>query len=128
MPIYIFKHPKKEEYVEVVQAMRDEHTHVDEKGVKWERVYTLPNTSIDSKIDPHSPKDFLEKTRNKRGTIGEMMDYSRELSERRGGEINDPIVRKRNAEYKKQMGIEHSSEKKIRAKEKLKKLGITVEK
>jgi hypothetical protein len=128
MPIYIFKHPKKEQYKEVFQEMNAEHVFFDEGGIKWNRVYTVPNFSIDARVDPYNIKELAEKTRNKKGTLGEMVDYAKEMSERRGGEEHDPIVKKRNMEYKKKNGVEHPSEKIIRSKKKLKNLGIRVEK
>ena len=80
MPIYIYKHPDKEEYTEELQGMNDKHVYFDSEGLEWKRVFTIPNASIDARIDPHSSKEFVEKTGNKKGTFGEMMDYSKEMS------------------------------------------------
>ena len=82
-PIYTYKHPDKDEYVEVIQAMKDDHVYVDEDGVKWEREYTSPNAQIKDTIDPFNKNQFLQKTADSKGTMGDMFDRSRELSEKR---------------------------------------------
>ena len=42
-----------------------------------------PNAAISSDGDPFSANSFIEKTGNMKGTVGDMLDYSRELSEKR---------------------------------------------
>lgn len=91
MPYYIFKHPNKELYTEIKQQINEEHIYVDENGIKWDRIFTSPKISIDSKIDPYSSKAFIQKT-NKNGTLGELYDLSKEMSEKRGGKKNDPML------------------------------------
>ncbi len=83
MPIYIFQRPKSDEIIEVIQGVNDDHVFIDNEGVKWERVFTVPNASIDTRIDPFSEKDFSSKTKNKKGTVGDLMDASKEASEKR---------------------------------------------
>ena len=51
MPEYVYKHPKKEQYIELVQSVNDEHIFYDEDGLKWDRVYSPINFSTHSKID-----------------------------------------------------------------------------
>ena len=106
MPIYIYKHPETEEYVEVVQTMVEDHVYFDANGLEWKRVFTTPNMSIDSQIDPHSSKQFIEKTAAKKGTLGEMMDYSKEMSQMRA-ESNggiDPVKEKYYKDYADKRG------------------------
>ena len=81
MPIYTFKNPNKEEYIEVVQKMSEEHTYTDASGVQWQRVWEAPNASVDSVIDPDSPSQFVNKTKG--WSVGECWDYSAELSQAR---------------------------------------------
>ena len=92
MPEYLYEDPDTGKVISVIQGVHDEHIFEIE-GKKCERVFTVPNASIDTNIDPNSKQDFLEKTRNKAGTFGDMMDKSRELSEQRktlnGG--TDPV-------------------------------------
>ena len=81
MPIYLFKHPDTDETIEVVQKMNDAHVYADENDVEWERVWVAPNASLDSQIDADSHKQFVNKTKG--WSVGQMWDYSKELSEKR---------------------------------------------
>tara|TARA_R110000824_G_scaffold354295_1_gene541405 strand:+ start:342 stop:731 length:390 start_codon:yes stop_codon:yes gene_type:complete len=94
-PIYTYKHPDKNEYVEVIQAMKDDHVYIDEDGVRWEREYTSPNAQIKDTIDPFNKNQFLQKTADSKGTMGDMFDRSRELSEKRKERLGkDPAQEK----------------------------------
>jgi len=79
MPIYLFKNPKTGKIVSVFQQMNEEHVY-SEDGIKYERVFTVPNAQIDADIDVDSSEKFIEKTRKMKGTLGEIWDYSQELS------------------------------------------------
>ncbi len=119
MPIYTYKHPNQEEYREEVQGMNDKHVYFDSDGLEWKRVFTVPNASIDSQIDPHSSKDFINKTANKKGSMGDMMDYSKDLSyqraEKNGGV--DPIKENYYKDYSsKRNGAKHMDQMKDVAK------------
>ena len=108
-PTYTYKHPDREEYADVVQGMNESHAFVDFEGTPWKRVYSSPQMSIDTKVDPFSQKSFLDKTAIKKGTMGDIMDLSAELSEKRaasaGGE--DPVKRKHFDDYKQKVGKKH---------------------
>jgi hypothetical protein len=107
--IYIYENPDSNERVEVIQGMNDEHRY-ERDGVQWSRVWTIPNTSIDTKIDPFSSRDFLNKT-NKKGTIGDLQDRAQELSHMRKDKLGkDPILEKEVAKYKKKYNVAHPSE------------------
>lgn len=83
MPLYIYQNPKTQEVKEIVQSVHDKHEY-SENGIKWNRVFTVPQVGIDSKLDASSTeKDFVEKTKNKKGKVGDLWDRSRELSEKR---------------------------------------------
>lgn len=82
MPIYLYRNPKTDEIVEVLQTINEDHVF-SKDGVKYERVFTVPNASIDTQIDPRSQKDFVLKTRDKKETLGSMWDRSKEASEKR---------------------------------------------
>ena len=113
MPIYVYKHPTEERYEEVVQSMSEPHTF-SKDGVEWQRIFLPPNTSISADADPFSQNSFVEKTANIKGTFGDMMDYSAELSEKRaaksGGE--DPLKKKLFKDYEKRVGKKHVADKK----------------
>ena len=110
MAIYIYKHPDQEKYIEEVQGMNDKHVYFDSDGLQWKRIFTIPNASIDSQIDPHSSKDFVNKTANKKGSMGDIMDYSKDLSHQRAEKNGgiDPIKENYYKDYSsKRNGAKH---------------------
>ena len=112
MPIYVYKHPDHEEYEEVFQGMNDEHVY-EKGGVKWERVFLAPNASVDSEIDPFNNRHFIDATANKKGSMGDMMDMSKELSEKRAAQRDgvDPVKQKYFDNYSKERkGAKHPKE------------------
>ena len=112
MPIYVYKHPEKEEYEEVLQGMSEEHTY-SKNGVEWERIFLSPNASISSDADPFSANSFIEKTGKMKGTMGDMLDYSAELSEKRAAANRgeDPVKEKFYKEYSAaRKGAKHPDE------------------
>lgn len=113
MPYYIFQHPKTKQIKEVFQSMKDEHIYIDDKGIQWNRVFTKPQASIDTQIDPNSSKEFVSKTAKRGMTVGEMMDLSAELSEKRGGMTGkDEVREKAEKAYEKKTGKKHPHAKK----------------
>ncbi len=120
MPLYAFEKVKKpsvkeEFFFTMKEAPKVSEIIKDDKGVEWRRIFTLPFAGIDTKIDHNSPQDFVEKTGKKRGTYGNILDASKELSDKRakerGGE--DPVQKKFFKEYsQKRNGVKHLEEKK----------------
>jgi hypothetical protein len=56
MPSYDFKHPEKEEYIELFFSMNEEKAYIDEEGVEWKRVFTSPNVNATNRsYDPSKP-------------------------------------------------------------------------
>ena len=108
MPIYLFKNPTSNKIVQVYQEMNAEHSY-SENGIKYERVFTVPNAAIDSEIDPNSAQQFVEKTGKMKGTLGEIWDYSKELSEKRAKSSGvDPVRQQAETSYsKKRKGIKY---------------------
>lgn len=94
MPTYTFIHPTTEEQIDVVQSVYEDHVYIDKDGLKWERIFSVPevNTRGTLKADA-SAKEFSEYTKNQKGSIGDLWDRSQELSDKRkkkyGGK--DPI-------------------------------------
>jgi len=108
MPIYLFQHPKTNKVKEIVQRMNEEHVFIDETGLKWDRIFTKPQTSMDTQISLNSSEDFVKKTRGKNYSIGQMWDLSAELSEKRGGNSGEDEVRSKAEDaYKKKTGKRH---------------------
>jgi len=102
VPLYLYANPKNpKEIIEVFQGMNDAH-EFKKNGIKWDRVYLAPNSSIDTKINPHSEADFVNKTANKKGTMGDILDASREASEARTKTHGtDPVKQKHYDDYAK---------------------------
>lgn len=131
MPLYEFenvKNPKKHEqfFYSMREAPKVGDVIKDEKGVEWRRVFTLPFASVDSQIDPNSANDFIEKTGKKKGSYGDILDASKELSEKRAKQNGgvDPLQKKFFQDYsKKRHGLQHLEEKK---KTKVDKNGFTI--
>jgi|TARA_R110000751_G_scaffold283106_1_gene386419 hypothetical protein len=80
MPEYVYENPKTGELVNVWQSVHEDHSY-EIDGVVFNRIFTVPNAAIDTKIDPYSQKDFKEKAKG--STVGELWDQSKELSQKR---------------------------------------------
>ena len=107
MPEYIYEHPDSKEKIIVWQSVHEDHSY-EVEGTTYNRVYTVPNASIDSKINPESESDFIEKTKAK--TYGELWEASAEMSAERadnhGGK--DPVKQEHFENYsKKRKGKKH---------------------
>ena len=107
MPYYLFSNPDTEEIREIFFHMNDEKVYIDENNLKWNREFVVPQASVDANIDPYSKRAFMDKT-NKAGTFGEMMDLSKELSEKRGGVKNDPVKKGFTKDWKKKRNLNHT--------------------
>lgn len=122
MPIYIFEKDGKRK--EVVLRMNEPKVYFGESGKEegWVRVFTKPRMSVDSKIDPFSEKDFVNKTGAKRGSYGDLIEASKELSEKRAEKTGkDPIKEKYYNDWSKsRKGKKHPSKAKEDLKNKLK--------
>ena len=103
MPIYVYQHPDSKKIIEVVQSVHDPHQYIDEKGIKWNRVFTAPELNTQGSLDVNcTEKQFSEFTKNKRDKLGDLWDRSAELSEKRKkiyGE--DPIKKKFESDWSK---------------------------
>lgn len=112
MPTYIYHNTETDEYCEIVQTMNEVHEYFGESGEEksWKRVFTIPQARIDGEVDPFSPKQFVDKTQNKKGTYGDLLDRSAEMSAKRahiaGG--TDPVKQQYYDNYSKtRRGAKH---------------------
>lgn len=128
MALYDFRNPETGEIKEFYFSMNDEKKVVID-GVEWQRLFSIPNASIDTKIDPFSEKSFMKVTENKKGTIGDIWDRSKEMSEARASKLgSDPLKEKTFDDYSKtRRGIEHPLKKKEKLKKNLGKMGLNVD-
>jgi hypothetical protein len=104
--IYQFRNTKTGEIKDVVQSMKDYRHYKGENGKEdfWERVYALPQVNIgNAKSDPFNQQSFVDKTGSMKGSYGDLLDYSSELSEKRAEKIGgeDPLKRNYFDNYKK---------------------------
>jgi len=111
-PEYLYEDPDTGEVKSVFQNANDEHKY-EEKGKKFNRVFTVPTASIDTRIDATSEKDFIEKTKNKKGTMGDLWNASREASAKRKetfgkDKVKEKYLKKYSDERK---GLKHPTEK-----------------
>ena len=107
MPNYTFKHPEREEYKDVFFHMNDEpKSYTDEENMEWERIFISPQLNTVGKMDPWDSDAFVNKTRDKKGSYGDLLDASAELSEKRAQERGgvDPVKQKVFDEYSKARG------------------------
>jgi len=109
MPIYLFQHPESGEQVEVLLGMNEDKFYIDGDGIEWQRVFLAPNATIDAELDPFSSRSFIDKT-NSKGSMGDLMERSKEMSEKRKDKLGfDPVQKKYFEEYsKKRRGIKHT--------------------
>lgn len=102
MPLYTFINPHTEEEIDVVQKMTEPHVYVDENGLEWKRKWTLPNAQIDADIDPFDSEAFTKKTSSQKGTMGDLWDQSKEMSQKRKDKLGyDPVKKKYLDDYSK---------------------------
>ena len=106
MPLYLYQNPKTKEYIEIIQTMSEEHSFVDPQGLKWDRIFTSPEISSQKITDPWDKNSFINETKNMKGTIGDMMDKSTELSNMRAKENGgiDPLKTQKFKDYSKERG------------------------
>jgi len=109
MPSYEYINPNTRETVEIFQKMKEDHVYIDSDGLEWKRVFSTPNTSIDSSdMNPFSKDDFMRATAKPGMTAGDMMDLSKKLSEKRESSAGlDPVKQKTVTKYEKKTGKPH---------------------
>jgi hypothetical protein len=118
MPCYLYANPKNpKQVVEVYQGMNDVHEY-EVDGVKWERVWTVPQATIDTDLDPFNQNQFIEKTGKNNGKLGDVWERSAELSAKRADKRDgvDPIKQKHFDNYRKKTGKEMYHETKEKSK------------
>jgi len=97
MPEYLFEHLKTHEVRTVFFHMNDDKVYRGPGGTDdpslWKRVWTKPLASVDTRVDPYSSRDFVKAT-NKRGSVGDLYDRSKEMSLKRAEKEGSDPVRK----------------------------------
>lgn len=111
MPQYLFEHPETKEVKELILGINEPKIYIDSDGRHWTRIFTVPQASISTKIDPFSDSQFVEKTRGTKGTLADMFDRAQEASEKRISIAGkDPVKQKYWDDWsKKRKGKKHPS-------------------
>ena len=118
--IYLFHNKETDEYREVEMKMKDYTPYLGENNDEdfWERVYEIPQISMGNStsktVDPYSQNEFVERTGKMKGNVGNMLDYSKELSEKRAADHGgvDPVKKKYFKNYEKKTGKKHLADRK----------------
>lgn len=130
MPVYLYSNPKNpKEVIEIVQSVHDKHEYIKD-GISWNREFTIPTASIDTKINPFDKNDVLSKTANKKGSLDNIIKFNQELSEKRAKrDGKDPIKEKYYENFKKKRGGKHEHPDVIKrnTREKLKSFGFELD-
>lgn len=139
MPLYTFENDEGEEkdFFFPMKSAPKIGAVIVEDGVKWKRVYTVPQASTNTRrIDPNSPKDFNRRMDGKNVKIGDMWDESAALSAQRAAQNGgvDPVKQKYYEKYAKERNgqkhpqqIKEEHEKSVeKTNKKLEKLGIKI--
>ena len=105
------------------------HEYFDEDGVQWQRVFLPTLAAVDTKFDPFSSKDFVNKTSRRKGTLGELMEKSAELSEKREKLVGKDQVKEKYYENyaAKRKNKPHPDLKKKQAIQTLNNKGVTID-
>lgn len=102
MPLYDFINDSTGEVREVFFHMNDSKEYNGEDGTEigqWRRQFHVPLAAIDTQLDPRNKNEFIRRT-EKYKTLGETMDASAELSEKRASkEGRDEIKEKFFSDY-----------------------------
>jgi hypothetical protein len=110
MPEYLYQHPKSNKIISLIQSIHEKHEYQDNSGIKWTRVFTSPQLNTEGTLKAESSaRDFSEFTSKKKGTVGDLWDRSKELSDKREKVYGkDPIKNKYFKDWsKKRKGKKH---------------------
>lgn len=136
MPLYLYENEETGEVVEVLQGMNELHEYHGangrEKGL-WRRVYVNPNMAFDTQMDAFDSQSFVNSTKNKKDSYGDLFERSAEASairaEKHGGK--DPVKEKYYSNYNKmtngKLHPEQMKENFKKAVEKADKKGIKID-
>lgn len=134
MPEYLFEHIETHEVHTAVFHMTEDKIYRGPKGKDkpetWRRVWTKPRMSVDSvAIDPYSAADYVKAT-NKKGSVADLWDRSKEMSLKRadkeGGQ--DPVKQKFFEGYsKRRHGAKHPEQRREETNKALAGSGLKVD-
>jgi hypothetical protein len=108
MPYYTYRNKETGEEIDIFQHMNDVHEYHGENNDEdcWDRVFHPVLPSASWQIDPNDGKAFVEKTANQKGTMGDLLEQSAELSEKRSEQNGgvDPLKEQYFKRYSEERG------------------------
>lgn len=133
MPCFDFIHEKSGHVISVLVTLSEPIKSFHEQIVTneetgeirvYKRVYAAPLAAKDTKRKQGSKDDYKRVTGDKKLTVGEMWEISKEMSQERADKNGgtDPVNEQFYKDYEKKMGGKHIDVKKREAMEKAKKV------
>lgn len=132
MPLLPFQNPdtgeRREVFVDINSKDPGQFRQQEIDGKAWTRILEVPMMATDTKIDPFSQSDYVRNTGSKKGSLGDLFDYSGEMSAKRADAAGkDPVKDQFYADWAaKHPGQVHQNKKKDDANEALKPYGISI--
>jgi hypothetical protein len=123
MPLYSYIDDRDDKVYDIVQGMNDVHEATAPDGYKLSRLWMKPLMSVDAKLNPNDPQSFVKYTNSRKGSYGELLDLSKELTQQRKDKNAgyDQVEQDMFTNYSKtRAGREHPDQKKQKLKEQLK--------
>lgn len=111
--LYKFQHTETGEIHEVEMSMKNYEPYKGPSGddKRWQRVYEAPQinmgVSTSKSINPWDNNSFVNRTKEMKGSYGEMLDHAKDLSSQRAKESltgEDPLKRKYLDNYSAERG------------------------
>ena len=130
MPFYSYLDDRTGKIFDILQSMEDKHEYFAQDGYKLQRIWHKPQAAENLKINPFSAQDFVNKTRNKKGTYGNLIDASKEASLKRAEKLGgvDPIKNKYLENWsKKRKGKKHEDVRRAETKKWAESQGVDIE-
>lgn len=111
MPAYLFECKKcKQNWEQYLRMKEKKESKCPICQKQGKRIFTVPQANIGTKLDPFNMKELTEKTGRMKGTVGDLFDFSKEMSDKRAHKLQqeDPIRKKALDEFsKKRNGLKY---------------------
>ncbi len=134
MPQYVFERVDdpsvKQDIFYHMKAAPSVGTVVTIEGVKWKRIFTRPQASFDTRVDPYSARDFVKATNKSGDNVGALWDRAKELSQKRAAKEGgtDPVRKQFFDNYsKRRHGKKHPEQQREESVKNAAKHGIKVD-
>jgi|TARA_R110000744_G_scaffold350844_1_gene456583 hypothetical protein len=111
--LYKFENTETGEAIEVEMSMKDYEPYKGPSGddKRWQRIYEAPQinmgVSTSKSIDAWDNNSFVNRTKEMKGSYGELLDHAEDLSNKRAKDSltgEDPVKRKYLNKYSSERG------------------------